>query len=79
MGSQVGFVCKGSSTFSAGEGFFSSMGPEMTLQQPWSRERLSTIRAFARESVRSDVHLESRIAVVLFITILAGGLLLDLV
>ena len=79
MGSQVGFVCKGSCTFSAGKGFLSSVCSEMTLKQPGSGERLSTIWTLAGESVGPDVHLKGRVAVVLFITILAGGLLLDLV
>ena len=55
------------------------MGSEMTLQQPGAREGLSTVWTFARKGVGSDVHLEGRVAVVLFITILAGCLLLDLV
>ena len=55
------------------------MGPEMTLQQPGAREGLATVWTFARKGVGSDVHLEGRVAVVLFITILAGCLLLDLV
>ena len=51
----------------------------MAFKQPGSGERLSTIWTLAGESVGSDVHLESGVTVVLFITILAGGLLLDLV
>ena len=62
-----------------GEGFLSGVGPHVALQQPGAGEGFTALPTFTGEGVGPDVHLESRLGVVVLVTVLAGELLLDLV
>ena len=79
MGSQVGFVSKGSGTFLAAEGLLSCVCPEVTLEQPGPGESFAADVTLAGQSVGLDVHLESAVAVVGLTTIFTSGLALDLI
>lgn len=81
MSAEVGTVGEGTVTERTREGFLSSVGADVPLQQPRSREGFATENTLAGEGVRPDVHLESTqrhvdlLAVLAAEALLSGGLL----
>lgn len=77
MSSQVRAVGKGSWAVGALERLLSSVGADVSLEQPGSREGLAANGALAGQSVGADVHLQGSNGGVQLSTLLAGvGLLL---
>lgn len=69
---QVRSVGECSTAVVARKRFFSSVGANVTLEEPRSRESLSTQMALAGQCVRTDVHLEGSQRSVYFCAILAA-------
>ena len=79
MSPQVGLVGKGPGAVGAGEGLLTSVGANMTLQQPRAGEGFSTHVAFAGQGVCANVHLECTQGRVSLVAIVAAERLLDLI
>lgn len=76
MRPQIGAVGKRPIANIALERLLAGMGPDVTLQQPGSRERFAANVALARQRMRADVHLQRAHRRVLFAAVLAEELLL---
>ena len=79
MSAQIGSVGEGSMAVLAAEGLLASMGADVALQQPGSREGFAADVAFAGQSVSSDVHFESAQGYVGFLAVLAAEGLFHLI
>ena len=53
---EIAFVRKAFGTHAAGEGLFSGVGPDMTLEQPGAGEVFSAVGALAAGAVCAHVH-----------------------
>lgn len=69
VGSQVGPVCKGSPAVGTPIGFLARVRPPMALQQPGSREGLSTNVALMLQVVSQNVHRKRRHGNIKFSTV----------
>lgn len=78
MSTEVRPIRKSAIAVLAGEGFLPRVSPDVSLEEPWSRERLPTQVAFARQSMSPNVHLEGTQRNVNFFAELANELLLVL-